>query len=171
MGCVGSCTRSLLWEPWAASCSVHSQARAASCHPQAGTETELPEQGSTTGVISGALPYIRDDLLSDHQSPARCGQQVHASRDWSVTSHELCSACRLSTLQGLIVSAAMMGAVFGSACGGALSDRLGRRTALLAADVLFVGGALCMGLAPSAALLIIGVSRCWSCAVAEAMRP
>lgn len=58
----------------------------------------------------------------------------------------------------MIVSAAILGAAVGSACGGALSDRLGRKTALKIADGFFVCGALVMAVAPTAAVLIAGAA-------------
>ena len=64
---------------------------------------------------------------------------------------------RLSWIEEVIVSAALAGAAVGSCAGGLLSDRLGRRRALLAGDALFVAGAALMGLAPTAAVLIAGV--------------
>ena len=54
------------------------------------------------------------------------------------------------------MSAAVVGAALGSAVGGMLSDRVGRKRALLAGDALFAAGALLMGLAQSAAALIAG---------------
>lgn len=63
---------------------------------------------------------------------------------------------RLNWIQEVIVSAAVVGAALGSAVGGLLSDRVGRKRTLLAGDVLFATGALLMGLAQSAATLIIG---------------
>ena len=64
--------------------------------------------------------------------------------------------CRLHWIEGVIVSAAVLGAAFGSACGGALSDSLGRKAALKVADVFFAAGAVVMAAAPSAAILVIG---------------
>ena len=56
------------------------------------------------------------------------------------------------------MSAAVIGAAVGSAAGGLLSDRVGRKRTLLAGDALFAAGALLMGLAQSAAMLITGAS-------------
>lgn len=90
--------------------------------------------GYDTGVISGALPYLRDDLL------------VHYITDKS----------QLVWIQEVIVSAAVIGAGFGSAIGGWLSDKLGRKKALLLGDVLFALGALSMAAARSPNALITG---------------
>ncbi|GAB4816004.1 hypothetical protein N2152v2_003050 [Parachlorella kessleri] len=90
--------------------------------------------GYDTGVISGALPYVRDDLLRQHAG----------------------DAARLAWLQEVIVSAAIVAAGVGSALGGALSDVAGRKRALLLADVLFTLGALGMGLAWDVGVLIAG---------------
>lgn len=59
-------------------------------------------------------------------------------------------------MEGFIVSAAVLGAALGSACGGPLSDRLGRKPALKLADIFFAVGALVMAAAPDAAVLILG---------------
>ncbi|XP_062096693.1 probable inositol transporter 2 [Humulus lupulus] len=85
--------------------------------------------GYDTGVISGALLYIRDDFKS---------------------------VDRETVLQESIVSMAVAGAIIGAAIGGWMNDRKGRRTALLVADFLFFVGAVVMASAPSPALLIVG---------------
>ena len=64
--------------------------------------------------------------------------------------------CRLVWIQEIIVSAAVIGAGFGSAIGGWLSDKLGRKKALLLGDVLFTLGALSMAAARSPNALITG---------------
>lgn len=53
-----------------------------------------------------------------------------------------------TSLQALVVSGAVLGAVFGAAIAGLLSDAYGRRTCLVVADVLFALGAAVMALAP-----------------------
>ncbi|XP_057866987.2 probable inositol transporter 2 [Cryptomeria japonica] len=85
--------------------------------------------GYDTGVISGALLYIRDDFRSVDSS---------------------------TTLQETIVSMAIAGAIIGAAIGGWCNDRYGRRTALLIADIVFFIGAILMASAPNPALLIVG---------------
>ncbi|XVF87132.1 hypothetical protein PTKIN_Ptkin18bG0095000 [Pterospermum kingtungense] len=85
--------------------------------------------GYDTGVISGALLYIRDDFKS---------------------------VDRQTVLQESIVSMAVAGAIIGAAIGGWMNDRYGRRTAILIADFLFFVGAVVMASAPGAALLIVG---------------
>ena len=90
--------------------------------------------GYDTGVISGALPFIRDDLLQGY----------------------LGDPAGLAWIQEVIVSAAVVGAGVGSAAGGALSDRLGRKRALAAADLLFVAGAALMAAAHGPGSLIAG---------------
>ena len=54
------------------------------------------------------------------------------------------------------MSSAIIAAGAGSALGGALSDALGRKRALLLSDALFTLGALLMGTAWSAGALITG---------------
>uniref|UniRef100_A0A0C9RNF3 TSA: Wollemia nobilis Ref_Wollemi_Transcript_8484_2248 transcribed RNA sequence n=1 Tax=Wollemia nobilis TaxID=56998 RepID=A0A0C9RNF3_9CONI len=85
--------------------------------------------GYDTGVISGALLYIRDDFKSvDHST----------------------------TLQETIVSMAIAGAIIGAAIGGWMNDRFGRRTSLLVADFVFLLGAILMAAAPNPTVLITG---------------
>jgi len=63
--------------------------------------------GFDTGVISGALLYIK--------------------KDFNLTP----------LMQGVIVSAVLGGAFFGALAGGFLTDRLGRRTSLFCTSLLF----------------------------------
>nr|XP_043621585.1 probable inositol transporter 2 [Erigeron canadensis] len=85
--------------------------------------------GYDTGVISGALLYIRDDFESVDKK---------------------------TVLQESIVSMAVAGAIIGAAIGGWLNDRYGRRFALLFADFLFFIGAVLMAAAPNPSVLIMG---------------
>ncbi|XP_039140695.1 probable inositol transporter 2 isoform X1 [Dioscorea cayenensis subsp. rotundata] len=85
--------------------------------------------GYDTGVISGALLYIRDDFSS---------------------------VDRKTWLQEMIVSMAVAGAIVGAAVGGWTNDRFGRRFSILVADFLFFVGAVIMAAAPSPTLLIVG---------------
>ncbi|XP_071696737.1 probable inositol transporter 2 [Rutidosis leptorrhynchoides] len=85
--------------------------------------------GYDTGVISGALLYIRDDF------------EAVDKKTW---------------LQESIVSMAVAGAIIGAAIGGWLNDRYGRRFALLFADFLFFVGAVLMAAAPNPSVLITG---------------
>ncbi|CAA6657896.1 unnamed protein product [Spirodela intermedia] len=85
--------------------------------------------GYDTGVISGALLYIRDDFPS---------------------------VDRKTWLQESIVSMAVAGAIAGAAVGGFANDKFGRRSSILAADLLFFVGAAAMAAAPSPSLLVVG---------------
>ncbi|MED6118581.1 Sugar transporter [Stylosanthes scabra] len=85
--------------------------------------------GYDTGVISGALLYIRDDF-----------DQVD-KKTW---------------LQETIVSMAVAGAIIGAAFGGWMNDKLGRKKTILMADVVFFLGALVMAVAPAPWVIIIG---------------
>ncbi|XP_057806126.1 inositol transporter 4-like [Salvia miltiorrhiza] len=85
--------------------------------------------GYDTGVISGALLYIREDF-----------EEVD-KKTW---------------LQETIVSMAVLGAIFGAACGGWMNDRWGRRVSIMVADVLFLVGAIVMAIAPAPWVIIIG---------------
>ncbi|KAK8643404.1 hypothetical protein V6N13_012704 [Hibiscus sabdariffa] len=85
--------------------------------------------GYDTGVISGALLYIREDF----------GQ-----------------VDRNTWLQELIVSMAVAGAICGAAIGGWISDKFGRKKSILLADGLFAAGALVMAFAPAPWMIILG---------------
>jgi sugar porter (SP) family MFS transporter len=82
--------------------------------------------GYDTGVISGALLYIREDF--------------------QLTSF----------LQGAIVSSLLVGAMIGALACGPLSDRFGRRIVILVAAIVFGVGALVAALAPNVATLVGG---------------
>ena len=80
--------------------------------------------GYDTGVISGAILFIKEDL---ELSPF---------------------------LEGAVVSALLLGAMVGAALAGPLSDRLGRRRLILIAAVTFAVGALGAALAPGVGALL-----------------
>src|SRR3712207_5776485 len=83
--------------------------------------------GYDTGVISGALLFIRQDFAP--LSPF---------------------------MEGIIVSTLLVGAVAGAISGGPLSDRFGRRPTALLAAVIFGLGALAVAFAPSVAFIVFG---------------
>ncbi|XP_058756313.1 probable inositol transporter 2 [Vicia villosa] len=85
--------------------------------------------GYDTGVISGALLYIRDDFKA---------------------------VDRKTWLQEAIVSTAIAGAIIGASVGGWMNDKFGRKISILVADTLFLLGSLVMAFAPSPAVLILG---------------
>ncbi|KAI3706274.1 hypothetical protein L6452_23893 [Arctium lappa] len=85
--------------------------------------------GYDTGVISGALLYIRDEF-----------EEVDKS----------------SFLQETIVSMALVGAMIGAAGGGWINDTYGRKRATLLADVVFALGSFVMAAAPDPYVLIFG---------------
>ncbi len=80
--------------------------------------------GYDTGVISGAILFIQD--------------QLHLA-EWG---------------QGWVVSAVLLGAVLGSVILGPMSDKYGRRPLILVASVIFFIGALGSGLATNVGVLI-----------------
>jgi sugar porter (SP) family MFS transporter len=80
--------------------------------------------GFDTGVISGALLFIRQDFNLN------------------------------AFTEGFIVSSLLLGAMVGAGVSGALSDRLGRRTIILVAAVIFAVGAIGAALSPSVEILI-----------------
>jgi major inositol transporter-like SP family MFS transporter len=75
--------------------------------------------GYDTGVISGALLYMRDDL--------------NLTSFW----------------EGFVVSSLLFGAAFGALIGGRVADRFGRKRSLMVCAVLFLFGALGSATAPS----------------------
>ncbi|XP_061360187.1 inositol transporter 1-like [Gastrolobium bilobum] len=85
--------------------------------------------GYDTGVVSGALLYIKEDFEVVKNS---------------------------SFLQELIVGMALIGAIFGAAIGGWINDSLGRKTATIIADINFVVGSLIMAFAPNPFVIIGG---------------
>jgi sugar porter (SP) family MFS transporter len=82
--------------------------------------------GYDTGVISGALLFIRQELSL---SP---------------------------TLQGILVAIAPAGAAVGAAMAGSVSDRIGRRRVILGAALLFIAGAVISAVAQGVSVLLIG---------------
>jgi sugar porter (SP) family MFS transporter len=57
-------------------------------------------------------------------------------------------------VQGAVVAGLLLGAMIGAASAGRLSDRVGRRRLIIAAAVVFTGGALLAALAPNVEVLI-----------------
>ncbi|QCW01952.1 sugar porter family MFS transporter [Natrinema pallidum] len=91
--------------------------------------------GFDTGVISGAMLYIRNTF----ELATVFGYSMNAS-----------------LIEGIIVSGAMIGAIIGAALGGRLADRLGRRRLILVGAVVFFVGSLIMAIAPTVEILIVG---------------
>ncbi|KAL1211143.1 putative inositol transporter 3 [Cardamine amara subsp. amara] len=85
--------------------------------------------GYDTGVISGALLYIKEDYSNVDK------------KTW---------------LQEIIVSMTVAGAIVGAAIGGWYNDKFGRRMSIIIADVLFLVGAMVMAIAPAPWVIIIG---------------
>jgi len=82
--------------------------------------------GYDTGVISGAILFIKDQFAL---SPL---------------------------LEGMVVSAVLLGAVIGAASSGQLSDRFGRRRVLIATAIIFTLGSIGTAMAPTVTFLIMG---------------
>ena len=80
--------------------------------------------GYDTGVISGAILFIK--------------------RQFSLSA----------TKEEIVVSAVLVGAVAGASLGGALTDRLGRRSLLIVAGLIFIASSLGTALSPSIPWLI-----------------
>jgi MFS transporter, SP family, major inositol transporter len=81
--------------------------------------------GYDTGVISGALVYMRHDLQLS------------------------------SLGQAVVVSCLLFGAMFGALLGGRLADALGRKGSLLICSILFLLGALGSAAAPTVHVMVI----------------
>lgn len=81
--------------------------------------------GYDTGVISGALLYINES--------------------WNLTD----------TLQGLVVSAVLIGAVIGAATNGILADVFGRKKIIMSTAVIFILGSVMCAFAPNVIVLIV----------------
>jgi len=80
--------------------------------------------GYDTGVISGALLFIKKDFALS------------------------------ASMQGFVVSALLAGALVGAIACGPLSDRFGRRKIVILAALVFAVGAVAAALAPGAAFLV-----------------
>jgi MFS family permease len=80
--------------------------------------------GYDTGVISGAILFIK--------------------RQFALSS----------TMEEIVVSAVLVGAVFGASLGGALTDRFGRRSLIFVAGVIFIASSLGTAFSPSVPWLI-----------------
>ena len=82
--------------------------------------------GYDTGVISGALLFIREEMNLS------------------------------ATMQGLVVAIVLAGAAVGAATAGTLSDRFGRRRVIFVAALLFIAGAVFSAVAAELTLLLGG---------------
>jgi sugar porter (SP) family MFS transporter len=82
--------------------------------------------GYDTGVISGALLFIREALALT------------------------------PTMQGIVVAIVLAGAAISAAAAGSLSDRFGRRRVILGAGLLFIAGALLSAVAEGLTILLGG---------------
>ena len=81
--------------------------------------------GFDTGVISGALLFIKNDFTLS------------------------------STMQGVVTSMVLVGAVIGAAVGGPLTDRFGRKPIIIVMAVLFAIGSLLSAAAGNAYMLMV----------------
>lgn len=81
--------------------------------------------GYDTGVISGALLFINET--------------------WDLSI----------SLQGLVVSSVLIGAVIGAATNGVLADIFGRKKIIMTTAIIFILGSILCGFAPNVSVLII----------------
>ena len=81
--------------------------------------------GYDTGVVSGAILFVKSQFALS------------------------------STMEELVVSAVLVGAVFGATAGGALTGRFGRRWLIIIAGVVFTVSAIGTAFAPTVAWLIV----------------
>ncbi|WP_323693934.1 sugar porter family MFS transporter [Staphylococcus pseudintermedius] len=82
--------------------------------------------GYDMGVISGALLYLKDDIPLNAYT------------------------------EGLVVSSMLVGAIVGAGLSGPLSEKLGRRRLVFMISIVFIIGALILGLAPTMEILVLG---------------
>jgi SP family galactose:H+ symporter-like MFS transporter len=83
--------------------------------------------GYDTGVISGAILFIKSQFSLS------------------------------STMEEIVVSAVLVGAMFGAAAGGVLTNRFGRRKLIITAGIIFTASAFGTALAPTVSWLIAGM--------------
>ena len=81
--------------------------------------------GYDTGVISGALLFINES--------------------WNLSD----------SMQGILVSSVLIGAVIGAATNGILADIFGRKKIIMATAIIFIVGSILCGLAPNIYVLIL----------------
>ncbi|KAA3480255.1 inositol transporter 1 isoform X1 [Gossypium australe] len=118
--------------------------------------------GYDTGVISGALLYIKDDFEIVRQSSFLQIPTGNFLLDLvccdKATLHFFPEALVFDTCSDMetIVSMALVGAMIGAASGGWINDAYGRKKATLLADVVFTAGAIVMAAAPGPYVLILG---------------
>jgi sugar porter (SP) family MFS transporter len=82
--------------------------------------------GYDTGVISGAILFVKEQFSL------------------------------AATVEEMVVSAVLIGAIIGAAVSGQLSDTFGRRRIIIATAVVFIIGSLVSALAPDVAILVAG---------------
>lgn len=87
--------------------------------------------GYDIGVMTGALPFLQ--------------------LDWNLQDN--------AAVIGWITSSLMLGAIFGGALAGQLSDRLGRRKMILISAIIFAIGSVMAGVSPHNGILFMIVSR------------
>lgn len=87
--------------------------------------------GYDIGVMTGALPFLQSD--------------------WNLENNP--------SAIGWITSSLMLGAIFGGALAGQLSDHLGRRKMILISSIIFAVGSILAGIVPHKGILLMIFSR------------
>ncbi len=87
--------------------------------------------GYDIGVMTGALPFLQTD--------------------WNLAGQ--------ATAIGMITSSVMLGAIFGGAVAGTLSDKLGRRKMILISAIIFAVGSLMSAASPHNGVTFLIISR------------
>jgi len=118
----------------------------------------VAEKFHLSGVISGALLYIRDDfpaVRDNYFLQVQSSLLITSCLNMAHSVHVL-SVWVWFLPQETIVSMALVGAMLGAAGGGWINDAYGRKKSTLLADMMFALGSLVMCAASGPYILIIG---------------
>jgi len=118
----------------------------------------VAEKFHLSGVISGALLYIRDDfpaVRDNYFLQVQSSLLITSCLNMALSVHVL-SVWVWFLPQETIVSMALVGAVLGAAGGGWINDAYGRKKSTLLADMMFALGSLVMCAASGPYIIIVG---------------
>ncbi len=105
-----------------------------------------PRDGSTLFVYIAAAISALGGMLFGYDTGVISGAILFIKQEFSLSA----------TLEEVVVSSVLLGAVIGAAVGGTLSDRFGRRRIIILAASIFTLSAIGTALAPNVAWLIVG---------------